>query len=225
MLTQEQRKRWKNGREYRSLRVLSRTRVFIGSTPMNAAVGRPFSHHGSEKSGLICLCLILIPLLSYVSYPGATLGEEDTQIYLAILLHSQDPLQLQQDIITQHPHTVFTLFDELVLFFGKSFGLDLPKAMRILQLIFRFFLLSAFFLIARSLGCSQEVAAAVGALMMLGGRVLGVQTLVLEYEPVPRGMAFSLVLLAVALLSRRHFFSGTLLACFGFCIHPTIPLH
>ena len=85
-------------------------------------------------------------------------------------------------------------------------------------------MLSAFFLIARSLGCSQEVAAAVGALMMLGGRVLGVQTLVLEYEPVSRGMAFSLVLLAVALLSRRHFFSGTLLACFGFCIHPTTTL-
>ena len=191
---------------------------------MNAAVERLFSQHRLKKSGLICLFLILITLLSYWSYPAATLGEEDTQIYLAILLHRQDPLQLQRDIITQHPHTAFALFDEMVLFFGKSFGLDLPTAMRTLQLMFRFFLLLGFFLIARSLGCSQDVAAAVAALMMLGGRILGVQTLVVEYEPVPRGMAFTLVLLALALLSRRHLFSGTLLGCFAFCIHPTTTL-
>ena len=110
----------------------------------------------------------------------------------------------------QHPHTAFTFFDEMVLSFGKSFGLNLSTTMQTLQLVFRVFLLSGFFLIARSLGCSQEMAAAVSALMMLGGRVLGVQTLVVEYEPVPRGMAFALILLGLALLSRRCFFSGTL---------------
>src|SRR5205823_5626755 len=194
------------------------------STPMNAAVEQAFARRGSKKLALICLFLILITLLSYWSYPGATLGEEDTQIYLAILLHSQDPLQLQQDIIVQHPHTAFTFFDEMVLSFGKSFGLNLSTTMQTLQLVFRFFLLSGFFLLARSLGCSQEMAAAVSALMMLGGRVLGVQTLVVEYEPVPRGMAFALILLGLALLSRRCFFSGTLLACFGLWIHPTTTL-
>jgi len=87
---------------------------------MNAAVERLFSQHRLKKSGLICLFLILITLLSYWSYPAATLGEEDTQIYLAILLHRQDPLQLQRDIITQHPHTAFALFDEMVLFFANT---------------------------------------------------------------------------------------------------------
>lgn len=146
----------------------------------------------SVKYSLLGLYLIVIIVLGYCWYPGASICEEDTQIYLPLLLKAQDASLLRDDLITQHPHTAFTLFDELVLFMSKFFRLSLPSALTVLQLISRCLLLASFFLLFRVLGCVREIALALAGLMMLGGAIPGVQILIVEYEPVPRGLAFSL---------------------------------
>ena len=51
--------------------------------------------------------------------------------------------------------------------------------------------------------------------MMLGGAIPGAQILIVEYEPVPRGIAFSLTLAGLALVARRRVLEGTLLGMSG----------
>ena len=179
----------------------------------------------SIENGLLGLYLILIVLFSYYFYPGASICEEDTQIYLPILLKAQDASLLKNDLITQHPHTAFTLFDELVQFMSGFFGLSLPSAMIVLQLISRGLLVTGFFLCFRALRFAKEIALTLAGLMMLGGAIPGAQILIVEYEPVPRGIAFCLTLLGLALVTRQRVLEGTLLACLGFLIHPstTVP--
>jgi hypothetical protein len=63
----------------------------------------------SIENGLLGLYLILIVLFSYYFYPGASICEEDTQIYLPILLKAQDVSQLKNDLITQHPTRLLRL--------------------------------------------------------------------------------------------------------------------
>jgi uncharacterized protein DUF6798 len=178
----------------------------------------------SVKYALPGLYLILITILSYGCYPGSSICEEDTQIYLPLLLKAQDASLLKNDLITQHPHTAFTLFDELVSFMSKFFRLSLPSALTVLQLISRCLLLASFFLLFRVLGCVREIALALAGLMMLGGAIPGVQILIVEYEPVPRELAFSLTLMGVVLVIRRRVLEGTLLGCLGFLVHPTTTL-
>jgi Domain of unknown function (DUF6798) len=176
------------------------------------------------KYGLPGFYLILIVLVSYCRYPGASICEEDTQIYLPLLLKAQDASLLKNDLITQHPHTAFTLFDELVLFISRFFRWSLPVSLTALQLASRGLLLSSFFLLFRTLGCGREIALALAGLMMLGGAIPGAQILIVEYEPVPRGLAFSLTLAGLALVVRRRVLEGTLLGCLGFLLHPTTTL-
>jgi hypothetical protein len=176
------------------------------------------------KYGLPGIYLILIVLASYCCYPGASICEEDTQIYLPLLLKAQDTSLLKNDLITQHPHTAFTLFDELVLFISKFFRWSLPVSLTALQLASRGLLLASFFLLFRTLGCGREIALALAGLMMLGGAIPGAQILIVEYEPVPRGLAFSLSVAGLALVVRRRVLGGTLLGCLGFLLHPTTTL-
>src|SRR5262249_17943080 len=139
------------------------------------------------KYGLLGCYLILVVLVSYCCYPGASICEEDTQIYLPLLLKAQDATLLRNDLITQHPHTAFTLFDELVLFISRFFRWSLPASLTALQLASRGLLLASFFLLFRTLGCGREIALALAGIMMLGGAIPGAQILIVEYEPVPRG--------------------------------------
>jgi hypothetical protein len=176
------------------------------------------------KYGLPGFYLILIVLLSVWCYPGASVCEEDTQIYLPLLLRAQDTSLLKNDLITQHPHTAFTLFDELVLFLSTFFGWSLPAALTALLLASRCLLFASFFLLFRVFGCVREVALALAGLMMLGGVIPGAQILIVEYEPVPRGLAFSLTLAGLALVTRRRVLGGTFLGCLGFLLHPTTTL-
>ncbi len=176
------------------------------------------------KRSFLGLYFVSIIVLSYCCYPGASICEEDTQIYLPILLRAQDGSLLRNDLITQYPHTAFTLYDELVLFISRSSGVTLASGLTALQILSRCLLLAGFFLIFRALACPREVALGLAGLMMMGAAIPGVQTLIVEFESVPRGISFSLTLLALAFVAHRRVLEGTLLGCLGLLVHPTTTL-
>src|SRR5262249_3282440 len=176
------------------------------------------------KYGLFALYFVSIIVLTYYCYPGALVCEEDTQIYLPILLRAQDHSLLKNDLITRHPHTAFTLFDELAVFISERCGFSLTSSLTLLQIVSRSLLLASFILLLRVWGCAEEIALALAGFMMLGGAIPGVQILIVEYESVPRGIAFSLSLMALALVARQRFLAGTFLASLGLLIHATTTL-
>ncbi len=168
--------------------------------------------------------LILATWFSFSLYPGSTFCEEDTQIYLPILERVLNPSLLRQDLITQYPHTQFTLYDELIVLVARDSGLDLKTVMVDFQFLFRFFFALGFFLIGKGMRFSDWISVAVAGLMLLGGSVPGPSINVVELEPIPRMMALSAVVMAMGLIALRHLYAGTLFACLGYVLHPTTTL-
>src|ERR1700733_2704976 len=68
---------------------------------------------------------LTLALLTYFQFPGHTWLQQDSQIYAPILEHQFDPQALRNDIVVQHPHVAFTLYDEAARFLrgigGQSF--------------------------------------------------------------------------------------------------------
>ena len=168
--------------------------------------------------------LILATWFSFSLYPGSTFCEEDTQIYLPILERMLNPSLLRQDLITQYPHTQFTLYDELIVFVARDSGLSLKTVMVNFQFLFRFLFALGFFLIGKGMKFSDGISTALAGLMLLGGNVPGPSINVVELEPIPRMMALSAVVLAMGLIALRHLYAGTLFACLGYLLHPTTTL-
>ena len=65
-----------------------------------------------------------ITLLNFFQFPGHTWLQSDTQIYTPILEHLWNPAVLEKDLIAQHPHVAFTLYDETALALRQATGLD-----------------------------------------------------------------------------------------------------
>ena len=55
---------------------------------------------------------VALALLTFFQFPGHTWLQQDSQIYVPILEHLRDPAVLRNDILVQHPHVAFTLYDE-----------------------------------------------------------------------------------------------------------------
>ena len=58
---------------------------------------------------------VALALLTFFQFPGHTWLQQDSQIYVPILEHLRDPAVLRNDILVQHPHVAFTLYDEAAL--------------------------------------------------------------------------------------------------------------
>ncbi len=58
---------------------------------------------------------VALALLSFFQFPGHTWLQQDMQIYVPIPEHLRDPTVLRNDILVQHPHVAFTLYDEAAL--------------------------------------------------------------------------------------------------------------
>ena len=70
---------------------------------------------------------IALALLTFFQFPGHTWLQQDTQIYVPILEHLRDPAVLRNDMLVQHPHVAFTLYDEAALAFAPSRALASAK--------------------------------------------------------------------------------------------------
>ncbi len=156
--------------------------------------------------------VLLIAVLTFY-YPGHTWLHSDTQIYAPIMDGQVDGTLFQNELITQHPHVSFTLYDEITWLIRKATGVDLYWALKFQQAVVRTGQAAGFYLMATAAGMNPAAAIVTSAALSLGGTILGPSVLTIEYEPVPRGFAVGLLVLGMGLAAhRRHRAAGLALA-------------
>lgn len=164
--------------------------------------------------------ILAISLIHFFQFPGHTWLQSDTQIYAPILEHLWDPTVLGKDLIVQHPHVGFTLYDETAIALRKVTGLGFRLVLEGEQFIFRALGIWGVYLIATAMGLSDLLALLVAAVFSLGAFITGPAVIVYEYEPVPRGFAVPLIFLAIGFVAHGHFLGAALAASVGFLMHP-----
>jgi hypothetical protein len=55
------------------------------------------------------IAVLCVTVLSFFVFPGHTILQSDTQIYIPILEHIADPSVLARDIMAVRPHLAYTL--------------------------------------------------------------------------------------------------------------------
>lgn len=161
-----------------------------------------------------------ITLLNFFQFPGHAWLQQDSQIYAPILEHMWDPAVLQKDIVAQHPHVAFTLYDETAVALRRVTGLDFQHALEAQQFLFRALGIWGAYLIAASLGLSDLLALLVTSVFSLGATIVGPSVLVFEYEPTPRAFAVPLLFLAMGLTAHERFAAAGIAASVSFLMHP-----
>jgi len=169
---------------------------------------------------LVPITIVGLTLLSYFVFPGHTWLQADTQIYVPILERLWDPSVLANDPVAQRPHVAFTVYDEVTLGLRRLTGLELHAILTAQQLLFRALGIFGVYLIGTALGLSLRGAILMAAIYSLGATVVGPAVLTLEYEPVPRGFAGPLVLLALGLAGHGRDLGAGIAATLAFLYHP-----
>jgi len=164
--------------------------------------------------------ILAISLVHFFQFPGHTWLQSDTQIYAPILEHLWDPTVLGKDLIVEHPHVAFTLYDETALALRKVTGLNFRLVLEGEQFVFRALGIWGVYLIGTALGLSDLLALLVAAIFSLGAFITGPAVVVYEYEPVPRGFAVPMIFLAIGLVAHRRFWGAVLAAAVGLLMHP-----
>jgi hypothetical protein len=169
---------------------------------------------------LVSLALVFFTWLGFRWFPGHTYLQSDTQIYLPMLERLDQPGYLARDFIATRPHISFTIYDEVTLALRKAAHLDFEHALVLQQLVFRFAAMLGVYLLATALGSPPVYAVLISAFLNLGASLLGPAVLIVEYEPIPRGYAFGLILLALGLLAQRQALLCGLAAGLAFLYQP-----
>ena len=159
-------------------------------------------------------------LLTYFQFPGHTWLQQDSQIYVAMFEHLDNPSVLARDIVCVHPHVKWTIYDETTRALHNWSGLSYRNVLDAQMLLFRFFGLAGVFLIAAAAGLNRLGALFVAFLFGLGAFIGGPEILTLEYEPVPRGFALMLVLLALGYGAFGRWRIAVVLAGIALLYHP-----
>jgi len=164
-------------------------------------------------------------LLTYFQFPGHTWLQQDSQIYVAILEHLDQPATLARDLLCVHPHVKWTAFDEIARALHAIPGLDYRAIFDGQMLLFRFVGLMGVFLLAGSAGLTRTGATFVAFLFGLGLFVGGPEILTIEYEAVPRGLALMLVLAALGYGAYRRWKISVAFAALAVLYHAptTVP--
>ena len=161
-----------------------------------------------------------LALISFFQFPGHTWLQQDSQIYAPILEHLRDPEALKNDILVRRPHVSFTLYDESALALRKITGWEFQGCLQLEQLVTRALGIWGVWLIATALGLELMPALLVAAIFTLGATIAGPSVLTFEYEPVPRGLAVPLLLLAVGLAAHGRDLGAGIAGSVAFLIHP-----
>lgn len=160
-------------------------------------------------------------LLGWTVFPGRTWLQADTQIYVPILERQHDPSLFARDEVALRPHVKFTLYDEIAVSLRRATGADFHTVLASQQLAFRAAGVAGAFLIGLALGLPPAGALAAAGLFGLGAVINGPAVLTLEYEPVPRGFAVLLVMLALGLAMHRRWMWAGAAAVLATLYHPT----
>jgi hypothetical protein len=173
-----------------------------------------------SKSFFVAASILFLTLIGYFQFPGHTYLYSDTQIYAPILEHYWNPAVLARDPLALHPHVSFSIYDEMTLALRQVAGLSLFGALTLQQLLFRAMGILGVFLIATSLKLSTRMALLVAAIFALGATIPGPSVLGIEYEPVPRGFAVPLLLLAIGFVAHGYDLAAGIAGSVAFLYHP-----
>jgi hypothetical protein len=146
----------------------------------------------------IAAFLILISALSFY-FPGHTWLQADTQIYVALMEHIDDPSALSRDFLVARSHLAFTLYDEVTIGLHRLTGASFEAVLVFQQAVLRCAGVIGIYLLAAALPLQRKMALFVAALASLGTLIAGPAVLTVEYEPTPRAFALPLMLLAIGL--------------------------
>jgi hypothetical protein len=175
------------------------------------------------RAPAICLALALF---SFFWFPGHTWLQQDTQIYVPILEHERDPAVLRNDILVQHPHVAYTLYDEIALGLRTATGLGFRKVLAAQQVAARALGIWGLLMLAEALGLGFAKALTVAAICSLGAAIAGPAVLTVEYEPTPRAFAVPLLVCAMGLAARGRDLAASIATGAAFLYHPptTLPV-
>jgi hypothetical protein len=169
---------------------------------------------------LLAAGIVVLTAVTFFRFPGHTILQSDTQIYIPILEHLWDPSVLAKDPMASRPHVVYTIYDEVALVLRKVTGLGFEQVLTAQQFVYRCLAVLGLWLIGRAAGLSPLLAFAAAAIPMLGAIVSGPSVLTVEYEPVPRGFALSFLLLSIGAAATNHWRTASIAASIGFLFHP-----
>lgn len=172
------------------------------------------------ERALVIAVLAALTLVGYYYFPGHTWLQSDTQIYIPIFEHLDDPSLLANDPVAIRPHVTWTIYDETARGIRALTGFQYRDILAGEQIVFRFFGLLGVFLVAHSCGIGTAGALFVAAMFGLGAVINGPTVLTFEYEPVPRGFAVMLLLAAIGFGAKEHWNLAELFAALATLYHP-----
>src|ERR1035437_268149 len=174
---------------------------------------------------LLCgAAVLLITSLGFFLFPGHTYLQSDTQIYIPMLERLHDPALFTRDIVALRPHLTFTIYDATAVALKRITRADFESILTAEQLLFRALGVCGLILIALRLGLTATQSFLVAAIVSLGATLSGPAVLTIEYEPVPRGFAISLIVFALGLIAEEHFLAAGAAAAVAFLYHPPTTL-
>jgi hypothetical protein len=173
---------------------------------------------------LAAVAILTLTALSFFVFPGHTILQSDTQIYIPILEHIGDPSLLARDEMAIRPHISFTLYDESALLLRSITGLSFEHVLQTQQFVYRGVFIFGVYLLATAAGAPPVLAWLVASLVSLGAAIIGPAVLTVEYEPVPRGFALPFVVFSFAMLARNRWTWSAFAATIAFAFHPPTAL-
>ena len=167
----------------------------------------------------VACCVTALAVLGFFTLPGHTWLQSDTQIYMPMLEHIWDPSTFNGDIVAAKPHVGYTLYDEIAIALRWATRTNFEAVLVFQQLVFRALQILGIYFLATSLPLSRGVALLVAAISSLGATIPGPAVLIMEYEPVPRGYAVGLVMLAIGLAGRSRWMLASASASLALLYH------
>ncbi len=168
---------------------------------------------------LVFAALAALTLTGFFFFPGHTWLQSDTQIYIAIFEHLDDPTVLATDPVAVRPHVSWTIYDEIARGAHALTGIGYREILGSQQIVFRFFGLLGVFLVAHSCGIGSPGALFVAAMFGLGAVVNGPSVLTFEYEPIPRGFALMLLMAAIGFGAKERWNLAEIFAALATLYH------
>lgn len=172
------------------------------------------------ERAIVLAALAALTLIGFFYFPGHTWLQSDSQIYIPIFEHLDDPSLLAKDPVAVRPHVTWTIYDETARAIHALTGFEYSDVLAGEQILFRFFGLLGVFLVAHSCGIGTAGSLFVAAMFGLGAVVNGPTVLTFEYEPVPRGFAFMLLMAAIGFGAKEHWNLAELFAALATLYHP-----
>ncbi len=164
--------------------------------------------------------IVVLTLLGFFQFPGHTFLHSDSQIYVPILDHLSDPSLLAADLVATRPHVSYSIYDEAARALRSITGASWEAVLVAQQIVLRAAGILGVYLMATALGLVPRLALLVAAIFSLGATIGGPSVLTIEYEPVPRGFAVPLLLLAIGLFAHGRYLVGGAAVGAAILYHP-----